>query len=89
LLDQERDAGPAHLHGLTRGDLAGAPRFADVAVDIAEQLVGRVVVAHGIDFDLGFLIAERPSEPRCGHGEPAHSGECDGDHQPAGAPPSA
>jgi ATP-dependent helicase Lhr and Lhr-like helicase len=58
LLEPERDPGPTHLHGLTRGDLAGAPRFSDVAAEIADRLAGRVVVAHGSDFDLGFLVAE-------------------------------
>jgi DNA polymerase III epsilon subunit-like protein len=58
LLEPERDPGPTHLHGLTWGDLAGAPRFADIAAEIADRLSGRVVVAHGADFDLGFLVAE-------------------------------
>ncbi|MGE3289657.1 MAG: exonuclease domain-containing protein [Pseudonocardia sp.] len=57
-LEPERDAGPTDLHGLTRGDLAGAPRFADIAAEIADRLAGRVIVAHGSDFDLGFLVAE-------------------------------
>jgi DNA polymerase III epsilon subunit-like protein len=58
LLDPERDPGPTRLHGLTQGDLAGAPRFTDIAAEITDRLAGRVVVAHGSDFDLGFLVAE-------------------------------
>ena len=58
LLEPDRDPGPTHLHGLTRGDLAGAPRFAEVAAEITDRLAGRVVVAHGSDFDLGLLVAE-------------------------------
>ena len=58
LLEPERDPGPTRLHGLTPGDLVGAPRFAEVAVEIADRPAGRVVVAHGSDFDLGFLVAE-------------------------------
>lgn len=58
LLEPDRDPGPTRLHGLTLGDLAGAPRFTDIAAEITDRLAGRVVVAHGSDFDLGFLVAE-------------------------------
>ena len=58
LLEPDRDPGPTHLHGLTRGDLAGAPRITDVADEIIDRLAGRIVVAHGADFDLEFLVAE-------------------------------
>nr|WP_300011106.1 DEAD/DEAH box helicase [Pseudonocardia sp.] len=58
VLDPERDPGPTHVHGLTGGDVAGAPRFAEVADRLLAQLDGAVVVAHNARFDLGFLVAE-------------------------------
>ena len=47
-----------HIHGITDADVAGAPRFADLAVQIGTALQGLVVVAHNAEFDLAFLQAE-------------------------------
>jgi ATP-dependent Lhr-like helicase len=58
LLNPGRDVGPTHLHGIRSGDVVDAPRFVDVAGDIAARLDGAVVVAHNARFDLGFLTAE-------------------------------
>lgn len=58
LLDPQRHSGPARVHGLNAGDLAGAPRFADIAGDLAERLSGRIVAAHNARFDVRFLTAE-------------------------------
>jgi len=58
VLDPERDPGPTHIHGITGGDVAGAPRFVEVADRLLAQLEGAVVVAHNARFDLGFLVAE-------------------------------
>lgn len=47
-----------HIHGITDEDVAGAPRFADLAVQIGTALQGLVLVAHNAEFDLAFLQAE-------------------------------
>lgn len=47
-----------HIHGITDADVAGAPRFADLAVQIGTALQGLVLVAHNTEFDLAFLQAE-------------------------------
>lgn len=58
LLDPGRDVGPTRVHGLSMVDVIGAPSFADVAGEVAARLEGRVMVAHNVPFDLGFLRAE-------------------------------
>ena len=47
-----------HIHGITDADVAGAPRFADLALQIGTALQGLVLVAHNAEFDLAFLHAE-------------------------------
>jgi len=58
LLNPERGVGPTRVHGIRVADVFDAPRFLDVAGDIAARLDGAVVVAHNAHFDLGFLTAE-------------------------------
>lgn len=58
LLDPEGPVGPTHVHGITAGDVAQAPRFAEVAAPLVERLAGRVFVAHNAKFDLAFVRAE-------------------------------
>ncbi len=58
LVDPEQDPGPTHIHGVTVEMLTGAPRFADIAGNLAAELSGRVLVAHNARFDVGFLDAE-------------------------------
>ena len=58
LLNPGVDPGPVHVHGLTPALLAGKPRFADVAADLARVLDGRTVVAHNASFDASFLASE-------------------------------
>ncbi len=58
LVDPGCDPGPVHVHKLTRKRLAGAPRFEDIAAELADILDGRTVVAHNASFDYGFLDAE-------------------------------
>jgi ATP-dependent helicase Lhr and Lhr-like helicase len=58
LLDPGRDVGPTRVHGLSMVDVIGAPSFADVAGEVASRLEGRVLVAHNVPFDLGFLRSE-------------------------------
>ena len=58
LVDPGCDPGPVHIHNLTRERLAGAPRFEDIASELADILAGGTVVAHNASFDYGFLDAE-------------------------------
>jgi DNA polymerase III subunit epsilon len=46
------------LTGITDADVAGAPRFAQVAPELAEVLEGAVFVAHNVRFDYSFLKME-------------------------------
>lgn len=46
------------LTGIDDGMVRGAPRFADIAGELAAHLVGRIFVAHNARFDFGFLDAE-------------------------------
>ncbi|MCY4104687.1 MAG: exonuclease domain-containing protein [bacterium] len=58
LVQPGRDPGPVHVHGITPAMLQAAPRFADLARDIAARLNGSVIVAHNIHFDLRMLRGE-------------------------------
>lgn len=46
------------IHGLTDGDVAGAPDFAAYAPVLREFISGRVVIGHNIAFDLAILRHE-------------------------------
>lgn len=50
--------GALAVHGITDATLQGAPRFADIAGDVAGMLEGAVLVAHNLPFDLGHLQHE-------------------------------
>jgi DNA polymerase-3 subunit epsilon len=52
------DAGATAIHAIQDQWLAAAPSFRDIAGDLTERLVGRVVVAHNCRFDLEFIDAE-------------------------------
>jgi ATP-dependent Lhr-like helicase len=58
LVDPCRPIGAGGVHGISAVDVAGAPKFADLAPTIARHLEGAIVVAHNAQFDLGFLDAE-------------------------------
>lgn len=58
LLHPDRDLGPTHVHGLRGAHMRQAPRFAEIADELAELLHGRVPVAHNASFDTRFLAAE-------------------------------
>jgi DNA polymerase-3 subunit epsilon len=49
--------------GITDSVLIGAPFFAEIAGDVVEALRSSVVVAHNVDFDLGFLHRELDGSP--------------------------
>ncbi|NLT53123.1 MAG: hypothetical protein GXX79_00840 [Actinomycetales bacterium] len=58
LVDPRRDVGPTCVHGVRARDLVDAPEFADIAVELAGLLAGRVLVAHNLPFEVRFLRAE-------------------------------
>jgi DNA polymerase III subunit epsilon len=60
LVNPERPLSPsaAAVNGITAAMVARAPLFRDIAAEIAQQIGGRVFVAHNVPFDLGFLVAE-------------------------------
>jgi DNA polymerase-3 subunit epsilon len=47
-----------HLTGISDAMVRSAPPFSEIAGDLAQQLVGRVFVAHNARFDWNFLSAE-------------------------------
>ena len=59
-LDPERDIdeGAERVHGISRKDLEGQPRFADIAEELLEFLKDSELVIHNADFDVGFLEHE-------------------------------
>ena len=54
----ERLGGAAHVHGIDAEQVAGAPRFADVAPAVLRALGGAILVAHAAVWDVRFLAAE-------------------------------
>lgn len=60
LIDPERDIPEeaSRVHGITRADLAGKPRFAAIAADLLAFLAEDPIIAHNAPFDFGFLDAE-------------------------------
>jgi DNA polymerase-3 subunit epsilon len=60
LIDPERDIPEeaTRVHGYTRGDLIGKPRFADIIDDFLAFIGDDPLVAHNAAFDFGFLDAE-------------------------------
>jgi DNA polymerase III epsilon subunit family exonuclease len=58
LMQPDRPVTGTWVHSITDRLLNNAPRFTDVAGELAALLEGAVVVGHNVDFDLGFLRAE-------------------------------
>jgi DNA polymerase-3 subunit epsilon len=65
--ERDIDAGARAVHGLSREDLAGKPRFAEIADEFIEFISGAELIIHNASFDVGFLDAELARLP----GEPA------------------
>lgn len=61
LVDPQRDVGPTRIHGIAASHIVGAPTFAQLGPRILNQLSGRVLVAHNLEFDTRFLNAEAGS----------------------------
>ena len=59
-LNPERtiDEAAIAVHGITREQLAGKPRFAEIADELIEHIRGAELVIHNAPFDVGFLDAE-------------------------------
>jgi DNA polymerase-3 subunit epsilon len=60
LIDPERDIPEeaTRVHGFSRSDLVGKPRFAEIVDDFLAFIAGHPLVAHNAPFDFGFLNAE-------------------------------
>jgi DNA polymerase-3 subunit epsilon len=60
LLDPDRDVPEeaTRVHGLTRGDLIGKPRFADIAEEMLAFFGDGKLIAHNAPFDFAFLDSE-------------------------------
>jgi DNA polymerase-3 subunit epsilon len=56
--EREIDAGAAAVHGMTREQLAGKPRFGQIAARFLEFVDGAELVIHNAPFDLAFLDSE-------------------------------
>jgi DNA polymerase III subunit epsilon len=68
-LNPERDIddGALAVHGISRTDLDGQPRFVEIAEELLAFLTGAELVIHNAAFDVAFLEAELarlPGEPR-------------------------
>jgi DNA polymerase III subunit epsilon len=59
-LNPERDIdnGALAVHGISRTDLDGQPRFADIAEELLAFIAGAELVIHNAAFDVAFLDAE-------------------------------
>jgi DNA polymerase-3 subunit epsilon len=60
LIDPERDIPEeaTRVHGFTRGDLLGKPKFAEIADDFLAFIGDSKLIAHNAGFDFGFVNAE-------------------------------
>jgi DNA polymerase-3 subunit epsilon len=58
LINPQRDLGPQRVHGIRAAEVRRAPTFHQVAGQLADLLEGRMIVAHNLPFDLGFLNYE-------------------------------
>ena len=63
----DRLLGPTQIHGITAKDILDAPQFSEIVGDVLERLANAVFVAHNVNFDKTFLIAECE---RAGHALP-------------------
>jgi DNA polymerase-3 subunit epsilon len=59
-LDPERDIdeGAAAVHGISRADLMGKPKFAEIVEELVVFIGGAELVIHNAAFDVAFLDAE-------------------------------
>ena len=57
-INPEGPVGATHIHGISEADVIGAPVFRDVVAALTQQLAGAAIVAHNVEFDLGFIREE-------------------------------
>jgi len=56
--EREIDDGALAVHGISRTDLDGQPRFAEIAEELLAFIAGAELVIHNAAFDVAFLDAE-------------------------------
>jgi DNA polymerase-3 subunit epsilon len=56
--ERDIDEGAERVHGISRADLEGQPRFAEIAEELLEFIRDSELVIHNADFDVGFLEHE-------------------------------
>ena len=56
--ERDIDEGAERVHGISRADLEGQPRFGDIAEELLEFIRGSELVIHNAEFDVGFLEYE-------------------------------
>jgi DNA polymerase-3 subunit epsilon len=56
--DREIDEGAQAVHGITRQELQGKPRFAEIAEELSTFISGAQLVIHNAAFDVAFLDSE-------------------------------
>ncbi|MDH3310372.1 MAG: DNA polymerase III subunit epsilon [Gammaproteobacteria bacterium] len=56
--EREIDQGAIEVHGITNEQLAGKPKFADIAQSLLDFIEGAELIIHNAPFDLGFLNSE-------------------------------
>ena len=56
--ERDIDEGAAAVHGISRADLEGKPKFADVVEELVTFIDGAELVIHNAAFDVAFLDAE-------------------------------
>jgi DNA polymerase-3 subunit epsilon len=56
--DREIDEGALAVHGISRAELEGKPRFAEIAEELLEFITGAELVIHNAAFDVAFVDAE-------------------------------
>lgn len=59
------------IHGISDEQIKSAPTFAQIADEIAARIEKKVLLAHNLKFDVGFLKEELK---RCGNDQPATRG---------------
>ena len=57
-MNPERPVAATHVHGITQDMVDDAPTFRELWSEVEQRFQGRVLVAHNIRFDLGFLGGE-------------------------------
>jgi len=56
--EREVDEGARAIHGMSYKDLANKPRFAEIAAEYTQFIVGAELIIHNAAFDVGFLDFE-------------------------------